>query len=88
MTIGADVAPPTGRAEFLAGWRLTHDAGFLAGPLSIAVAATFFPLAVAAFTVAGLSATGAVMLGKYVPEYTRAKFVLNREKTVGSGTDR
>lgn len=44
MTIGADVAPESGRAEFLAAWRLTHDAGFLTGPLSIAVSAALFPL--------------------------------------------
>jgi MFS family permease len=71
MTIGADVAPPTGRAEFLAAWRLTHDSGFFAGPLSIAVSAAVFPLSTAVFGAAALSAAGAVLLGKYVPEYTR-----------------
>ncbi|GAB20302.1 putative major facilitator superfamily transporter [Gordonia effusa NBRC 100432] len=71
MTIGADVAPPTGRAEFLAVWRLTHDAGFLAGPLSISLAAALFPLATAVFTVAGISGIGAGVLAKYVPAYTK-----------------
>ncbi|PHV65443.1 MFS transporter [Williamsia muralis] len=70
MTIGADVAPSTGRAEFLAAWRLTHDSGFLVGPLSIALSAAVFPLSAAVFAVAALSAGGAVLLGKYVPEYT------------------
>lgn len=88
MTIGADVAPQTGRAEFLAAWRLTHDAGFFAGPLAIAGAAALFPLSIAAFTASGLSAGGALLLGKYVPEYTRDTFASSREKAHGSGSDR
>ncbi|MFW0786819.1 MFS transporter [Gordonia sp. CPCC 206044] len=70
MTVGADVAPPTGRAEFLASWRLTHDAGFLAGPLSIAGLAAIAPLVVSIAGAGVLSATGAVLLGRYVPRYT------------------
>ncbi|HEY9313478.1 MFS transporter [Williamsia sp.] len=79
MTIGADVAPETGRAEFLASWRLTHDAGFLAGPLSIAVCAAFFPLSAAVFAAAGLSALGAVVLKKYVPEYTSKRSMTTKD---------
>lgn len=70
MTLGADVAPEEGRAEFLAAWRLTHDAGFLLGPLSIASVVAFAPLSAAILTVSGLSATGAGLLARYVPKYT------------------
>ena len=78
MTIGADVAPSTGRAEFLAAWRLTHDTGFLVGPLSIALSAAVFPLSAAVFAVATLSAGGALLLGKYVPEYTSTSSPIRR----------
>ncbi|HEY5855388.1 MAG TPA: MFS transporter [Aldersonia sp.] len=75
MTLGADVAPSTGRAEFLAAWRLTHDAGFLLGPLSIALAVAVVSLPAAAFTVAGLSGLGAGLLGRYIPRYAQPKAV-------------
>lgn len=70
MTIGADAAPADGRAEFLAVWRLSHDAGFLAGPLTIAGLAAVAPLSVAVFAASGLSAAGAVLLARFVPRYT------------------
>ncbi|WP_066911687.1 MFS transporter [Millisia brevis] len=73
MTIGADVAPPDGRAEFLAAWRLTHDGGFFAGPLSIAIWAAFAPLSVAVLVSAGWSVLGAGLLARYVPRYTRRR---------------
>ncbi len=44
MTLGADVAPAATRAEFLAAWRLTHDAGMFLGPLSLGAAAIVAPL--------------------------------------------
>jgi hypothetical protein len=51
MTLGADVAPSATRAEFLAAWRLTHDAGMFLGPFAVGAAATVVPLGLA---VAGL----------------------------------
>lgn len=69
MTLGADIAPATGRAEFLAAWRLTHDAGFLLGPLSISLVVALISLPVAIFTVSGLSGLGAGLLGRYIPRY-------------------
>ncbi|WP_072804192.1 MFS transporter [Rhodococcoides yunnanense] len=71
MTLGADVAPPSGRAEFLAAWRLTHDAGFLLGPLSIAFVVAIAPLSAGIFVVSGMSAAGAGLLARYIPRYTR-----------------
>ncbi|GAC70395.1 MFS transporter [Gordonia soli] len=78
MTIGADVAPATGRAEFLAVWRLSHDAGFLAGPLSIAGLAAIAPLAVAVFAASGLSMAGAILLARFVPRYTTGAHLASR----------
>ncbi|RPA10229.1 MFS transporter [Gordonia sp. OPL2] len=78
MTVGADVAPANGRAEFLAVWRLSHDAGFLLGPLSIAGLAAIAPLAAAVFAAAGLSAAGAFLLARYVPKYTSATSFASR----------
>ncbi|MCX5043715.1 MFS transporter [Aldersonia sp. NBC_00410] len=75
MTLGADVAPATGRAEFLAAWRLTHDAGFLLGPLSIAFVVAVGTLPLAIFTVSALSGAGAGLLGRYIPRYAQPKVV-------------
>lgn len=53
MTLGADYAPPDGRASFLGVWRLVSDVGQAGGPL----------LAAAAMSVAGIAAaSGAIGL--------------------------
>ncbi|WP_425297298.1 MFS transporter [Nocardia abscessus] len=69
MTIGADIAPATSRAEFLAAWRLTHDGGFFVGPLAISGLAAIGPLAVAVLTIGGVSALGAGVMARYIPVY-------------------
>ncbi|MGW4091593.1 MFS transporter [Nocardia sp. NPDC004750] len=69
MTIGADIAPAAGRAEFLAAWRLTHDGGFFVGPLVISGLAAIGPLAVAVLAIGGVSALGAGVMARYVPVY-------------------
>jgi MFS family permease len=67
MTIGADVAPAEGRAEFLGGFRLCHDVGMLAGPLVIGAVSAAAPLAVAALVLGGLSGLGAAGMARWVP---------------------
>lgn len=57
MTLGADTAPVSGRAQYLGGWRLAGDVGTTAGPLLVTVLAAVVPLAAACV------ATGAVCLG-------------------------
>ncbi|MCW2780326.1 MAG: transporter [Marmoricola sp.] len=52
MTLGTDLAPERGRAQFLAVWRLVSDTGLTAGPFFLSAVA-----AVLSFT------TGAVALG-------------------------
>jgi hypothetical protein len=60
MTVGADVSPQEGRAEFLGVWRLFHDAGAAAGPLVVAgvTAAAALGPAVAVMGVVGITAAG------------------------------
>ncbi|BDT91304.1 MFS transporter [Nocardia sputorum] len=69
MTIGADIAPAVGRAEFLAAWRLTHDGGYFVGPLAISGLTAISPLAVAVLTIGGVSALGAGVMARYIPIY-------------------
>ncbi|WP_049793786.1 MFS transporter [Hoyosella subflava] len=67
MTIGADTAPPDTRAEFLAVWRLMHDVGFFAGPLTVSGVAVLVSLAAAVASMSALSAVGAAIFARYLP---------------------
>jgi MFS family permease len=60
MTIGADTAPETGRAQYLGGWRLCGDIGNSGGPLLVSAVAAAAPLAAACLVlgVLGLLGTG------------------------------
>lgn len=88
MTIGADTAPADTRAEFLAAWRLTHDLGFLIGPLSIAGAAAIAPLAAAPLTMAAISVVGAGLMARFIPRYTsRQNLRTERPTELGSSVD-
>ncbi|WP_051162236.1 MFS transporter [Nocardia brevicatena] len=69
MTLGADVAPPATRAEFLAAWRLAHDAGMFLGPLTVGVAATVVPLGFAVAALGCISATGSAVMYRYIPRF-------------------
>ena len=68
MTIGADISPATNRAEFLASWRLLHDAGMFGGPLAIGVVAAH-TLVGASLVIAGLAGLGAVVLWRSIPTF-------------------
>jgi hypothetical protein len=70
MTLGADVAPPAIRAEFLAAWRLTHDAGMFLGPLAVgAAAATAVPLGLAVAGLGVVSTAGGGFMYRYIPQF-------------------
>ncbi|KAA0113596.1 MFS transporter [Mycolicibacterium sp. P9-22] len=69
MTLGADVAPAGTRAEFLAAWRLTHDAGMFLGPLSLGAAAIVAPLSLGLSVLGVVSVTGAAMMWRYIPRF-------------------
>lgn len=68
MTIGADVSPATNRAEFLASWRLLHDAGMFGGPLAIGVVAAQ-TLVGASLVIAVLAGAGAVVMWRSIPTF-------------------
>ncbi len=69
MTLGADVAPPATRAEFLAAWRLTHDAGMFLGPLAVGAAATVVPLGLAVAGLGVVSTAGGGFMHRYIPRF-------------------
>jgi hypothetical protein len=69
MTLGADVAPTATRAEFLAAWRLTHDAGMFLGPLAVGAAATVVPLGLAVAGLGVVSTAGAGFVYRYIPQF-------------------
>ncbi|MGV8968436.1 MAG: MFS transporter [Cellulomonas sp.] len=70
MTLGADVAPPAVRSQFLGIWRLFSDAGSAAGPLVVAAGAALGSLAagIAAMGAVGIVSTGA--LARWVPRWS------------------
>ncbi|MGI5217754.1 MFS transporter [Nocardia sp. CA-290969] len=72
MTLGADIAPPATRAEFLAAWRLTHDFGMFAGPLVAGAAATVVTLGLAISALGLVSISGAAVMYRYIPRFAPA----------------
>lgn len=69
MTLGADIAPPKERAEFLAAWRLTHDLGMFGGPLAVGLSAVAAPLGYAFAAMGMTSFVGAAMMYRFIPIY-------------------
>ena len=70
MTIGADVAPPAVRAQFLGIWRLCQDAGGAAGPLLVAGGAALGSLAAGIWAMAGVSVASAAGLARWAPRFS------------------
>lgn len=62
MTMGSDASPATGRAQFLAGWRLTTGLGQAAGPLAISAITAVAPLAWACWVVGAVGVVGGAWL--------------------------
>ena len=69
MTLGADVAPEAGRAQFLGAWRLVSLVGLNGGPLLVSLLATVAGLATACVAVGGLIVVGGLWLVRWVPVY-------------------
>ena len=70
MTLGADVAPPGARAQFLGAWRLLQDSGNALGPLTLAGGAALGTLAGGIAVTAALSVGAAAALWRFVPRYS------------------
>jgi MFS family permease len=71
MTLGADLAPPSGPAPFLGAWRFCNDAGGAIAPLLLAGITAAISLPVAAAAVGALGFVGAGALLRYVPRYSK-----------------
>ena len=71
MTLGSDVSPEVGRAQFLSGWRLMGDTGAMLGPLAISAITAVASLAMATVALGVLAWLGAAWLGRgIVKTYT------------------
>jgi hypothetical protein len=70
MTLGADVAPPETRSQFLGVWRLCADSGSAGGPLVVSAAASLGSLAagISVMGAVGIAAAGALL--RWVPRYS------------------
>lgn len=68
LTLGADLAPPEGRSEFLGAWSLVGDVGSTTGPLAVGGLADWIPLAVTGWAIAGAGVLALFVFGLLVPE--------------------
>lgn len=69
MTLGADVSPVRGRAEFLGVWRIFHDGGQAGGPLLLSAVASLAALGPAVLVMGGVGVLGAAALTVWIPRY-------------------
>jgi hypothetical protein len=67
MTLGADVSPAVGRAQFLGAWRLCFDTGIASGPFVLSGVAAAAGLAPAVGTIGVVALVGAAALHRWVP---------------------
>jgi MFS family permease len=70
MTLGADVAPKVGRAQFLGLWRIWQDTGVAAGPLVVAAGAALGSLAAGVWAMGAVSLTSAGALARWAPRWS------------------
>ena len=71
MTLGADLAPPEARGEFLGVWSLIGDAGSSGGPLIVGAVADLVVLPAAALAVSGAGMIAVMVFALLVPETRR-----------------
>ncbi len=67
MTLGADYAPPVGRAQFLGFWRLLSDIGIMGGPALLSLVTAAVSLSAGIWMTAGLGLLGAVAMAYWIP---------------------
>jgi MFS family permease len=70
MTLGADVAPPETRSQFLGVWRLCADSGSAGGPLVVSAAAGLGSLAAGIIAMGAMGVVAAAALLRWVPRYS------------------
>lgn len=80
MTLGADVAPPEHRAQFLGVWRVLQDSGAAAGPLVVSAVAAAGSLAAGIATMGGAGLLAAGALAASVPRWSEHATRRTRER--------
>lgn len=70
MTLGADVSPASGRAQFLGAWRVLQDSGGALGPLVVSAGAALGSLAAGVWVTGLLGAGAAAALLRWVPRWS------------------
>lgn len=71
MTLGSDLAPAVGRAQFFGVWRFTTDLGMAGGPLLVAAVTSILSLGTAAIVAGIFGFAGAAVMWMAVPETLR-----------------
>ncbi len=88
MTLGADVAPPASRSQFLGVWRLCADSGSAGGPLVVSAAAGLGSLAAGITTMGAVGVLAAGALLRWVPRYSAFATRGTRSRVVTGDTAR
>ncbi|PFG39088.1 putative MFS family arabinose efflux permease [Georgenia soli] len=70
MTLGSDVAPKEGRAQFLGMWRVLQDSGGALGPLIASAGAALGSLAAGIWVTGALGGAAAGALARWVPRWS------------------
>lgn len=85
MTLGADLAPPDRRPEFLGAWRLCADTGNALGPVTVSVVGSVLALwaGIGVIGLVGLLAAG--MLGFWIPRTGRHRLRTGPDQSRDSG---
>lgn len=78
LTVGADLAPPEARGEFLGLWRLIGDVGSSGGPLVVGNVANFVALPTAALALSAAGITAVLIFILFVPETLKARSQVTR----------
>jgi MFS-type transporter involved in bile tolerance (Atg22 family) len=78
LTIGADMAPPEARGEFLGLWRLIGDLGSSGGPLIVGVVASLVALPTAALALSGAGLATVLIFALFVPETLKDRGPMRR----------
>lgn len=85
MTLGADLAPPGSRGEFLGVWRFVGDIGTSGGPFLIAGVASIATLGAACVVTGGVGLVGAGVMAFLAPETLRRRRPPAAEPAPGPG---
>jgi MFS family permease len=70
MTLGADVAPPGARSQFLGIWRVCADSGNAGGPVVVSALAALGSLAAGVLAMGGIGIVASFALARWVPRWS------------------